>query len=50
MSKSCFDRLTVADVKREAKKILSTKNGAAKFLKMCGVTFDKHGNTVVTPK
>lgn len=44
------DRLTAADVKREAKKILGTKNGAAKFLKMCGVTFDRHGNTVVRPK
>ena len=42
-------RLTAADVQRVMKGSVRSKKAAEEFLKSIGVTFDKDGNSVVTP-
>lgn len=42
-------RLTAEDVRRVMITVVRSKKTAGKFLKTIGVTFDKNGNSVVTP-
>lgn len=42
-------RLTAKDVRRVMITVVRSKKAAGEFLKTAGVTFDKNGNSVVTP-